>query len=273
MTNALSIDLEDWFCVANLATAIPRARWDECDLRVVESTQKILRMLEAHHTRATFFVLGWIAERVPGLIREIDAAGHEIAVHGYDHRLLTQMTPEEFDSDISRAIDAIRRCGITSDLIGFRAPSFTLTKETMWAIPILEANGFRYDSSIFPVGFHPDYGIADAPLTPFDLSPRLREFPISCIELFGRRLPFAGGAYFRFFPYAYTRACMRRCNSQGRAVVFYLHPWEFDPDQPRLSLPANKRARHYFQLGKTERRFERLLTDFSFDTIRNVLHL
>jgi polysaccharide deacetylase family protein (PEP-CTERM system associated) len=255
-----------------LSHAIPKSDWGACELRVYESTKRVLRLLEEHDTRATFFVLGWIAERLPDLVREIDAAGHEIASHGYGHLLLTEITPREFEEDLDRSLEAIAACGVRRPVLGFRAPSFTVVESTKaWALEALEAKGFAYDSSIFPVGFHPDYGIGDAPLAPFRITDRLHEFPISCVELGGRRLPASGGAYFRILPYRYTEFCMKRCNAEGRPTVFYLHPWELDPGQPRVKLPASKRFRHYHNLAKTERRLSALLGTFRFGTLQEVL--
>jgi polysaccharide deacetylase family protein (PEP-CTERM system associated) len=272
ITNAMSIDLEDWFCVHNLSQVIRREDWDRCELRVAESTKRILDLFERHGTRATFFVLGWIAERVPELVREIEEKGHEIAVHGYNHLLLTQITPAEFDEDLARALEALRSCGVKQTPLGFRAPSFTVVDKTQeWALATLAKYNFRYDSSVFPVGFHPDYGVPDAPLVPYRITEHLLEFPMSCLEVLGQRLPFAGGGYFRLFPYSYTKLCMKRCNGEGRAAVFYLHPWELDPGQPRLRLPPSRALRHYRNLEKTEQRLDKLLSDFRFTTIREVL--
>lgn len=275
MKNALSIDLEDWFCVKNLAQAIKRDDWDKCDLRVRANTTRILDLLDRHNVRATFFILGWVADRAPDLIRDVEARGHEIGVHGYNHLLLTEITPEEFDEDLGKALEAIARTGIKSRPIGFRAPSFSMVNATKgWALPILEKHGFQYDSSVFPVGFHPDYGIADAPLSPYKITDKLYEFPMSVLEMFGRRFPFCGGGYFRLFPYTYTRYCMRKVNEQGRAVVFYLHPWEVDPDQPRIkNLSRSQKFRHYRNLDQTERRLSRLVNDFQFTTVREVLQI
>jgi len=271
VVNALSIDLEDWFCVYNLSQIVPRETWDGRELRVVDSTRRILDLFARHRTRATFFVLGWIADRVPHLIREVAERGHEIAVHGYSHTLVTRMTEPEFEADLLESVAAVRRCGLEHEIIGFRAPSFTIVKRTMWALAILEKHGFRYDSSVFPIGFHPDYGIGDAPMDPYPVTERLREYPMSCVEFMGRRLPCSGGGYFRLMPYAYTRWAIRRLNREGRAAVFYLHPWEVDPGQPRVSLPLSKRIRHYYGLARTEAKLERLLKDFRFTTIRDVL--
>jgi polysaccharide deacetylase family protein (PEP-CTERM system associated) len=274
MKNAFSVDLEDWFCVHNLAKVIRLKDWDSCELRVYESTKRILALLDKHQTRATFFVLGWIAERLPEMVRDIEARGHDIAVHGYNHLLLTEITPLEFEKDLVRALQTLEDCGVQQPIRGFRAPSFTIVEKTQkWAFRILEKYNFQYDSSIFPVGFHPDYGIPATPLGPHRISERLVEFPLSCLDILGKRLPFSGGGYFRIFPYAYTKFCLQRCNAQGRPAVFYLHPWELDAKQPKIGLPFTKRFRHYHNLDKTEKRLDALLGDFQFTTIREVLGL
>ena len=275
MKNAISIDLEDWFCVHNLSKAIPRETWDSCELRVRDTTRRLISIFDSHKTKATFFVLGWVAERIPELVRELEDRGHEIALHGYNHLLLTEISPEEFDADLVRGLEALERCGVQTRPVGFRAPSFTVVKATKeWALPILEKYQFKYDSSVFPIGFHPDYGMVDAPLTPYKITENLHEFPMSCLEVMGKRFPFAGGGYFRLFPYAYTRYCMRKVNAQGRPAVFYLHPWELDPGQPRVkNLSLSQRLRHYRNLDQTEKRLEKLLNDFEFTTIREVLQI
>lgn len=271
--NALSIDVEDWFCVNNLSHLIDRADWDACDQRVEASATRVLDLLDRHGARATCFVLGWVADRVPGLVREIERRGHEVASHGYHHQLLTHLTPEEFERDLQRGLEALRNAGVTSEVIGYRAPSFSVVERTKWALPILERHRFKYDSSMMPVDFHPDYGVPGGPLHPFKVTEGLTEFPLSCIELFGRRVPCCGGAYFRLLPYAFTRYGMRRCEAEGRSAVFYFHPWEIDPGQPRMKLPLSKRVRHYYGLRGMERKLDRLLTDFKFTTIREVLGL
>jgi polysaccharide deacetylase family protein (PEP-CTERM system associated) len=273
MMNAMSVDLEDWFCANNLGGVIRREDWDKCELRVLESAERILDLLEKYNTHATFFVLGWIAERVPSLINEIEKRGHEIALHGYGHRLLTHLTPREFDEDLTRALDAVRSSGIKQEILGFRAPSFTVVKSTLWALDILEKHKIKYDSSIFPVGFHPDYGIPDSPLGPYKITEHLYEFPLSSVDILGMRLPCSGGGYFRLLPYAYTKYCVRKCNASGRPLAFYIHPWEFDSGQPRMALPWSKKIRHYHNLDKTEKRFENLLRDFQFRPIREILGL
>jgi polysaccharide deacetylase family protein (PEP-CTERM system associated) len=271
VTNALSVDLEDWFCVHNLSTVISRTDWESCELRVRGSTNRLLDLFEAHSARATFFVLGWIAERAPELVREVAARGHEIAVHGYSHRLLTQMSAAEFEEDLNQALTALSRSGVRQDVVGFRAPSFTITDKTWWALPILEKHGIRYDSSVFPIGFHPDYGVVDSPLAPYKISAGLYEFPLTCVQWSGLRLPCSGGGYFRMLPYGYTAYCLRRCNAEGRPAVFYIHPWEIDPGQPRVKLPWSKAFRHYYGLARTEEKLHRLLKDFKFAPVREVL--
>ena len=274
MKNAMSIDLEDWFCAHNMSQIIKREDWDRCQLRVHRSARRVLDLLDKHDTRATFFVLGWVARRVPDLVREIEDRGHEIATHGYSHLLLTEITPREFEEDLERALEVINSCGVSQEVIGFRAPSFTIVEKTKeWAFTTLEKYCLRYDSSVFPIGLHPDYGISDAPLCPYKITERLYEFPLSCLEILGKRLPFSGGGYFRFFPYSYTKFCLKKCNALGRPAVFYLHPWELDYEQPRVNLPRTKKFRHYHNLHKTEKRLDALLGDFRFTTIREVLGL
>jgi polysaccharide deacetylase family protein (PEP-CTERM system associated) len=272
MKNALSIDLEDWFCVHNMEQAIRREDWDRCESRVAGNTHRILELLAEHDTRATFFVLGWVAERAPDLISEIEQLGHEIATHGYSHTLLTSMTPESFEEDLKKAIAVTQVCS-NQEIIGFRAPSFTITSKTLWAIAILARNGIRYDSSVFPIGFHPDYGMPDSSLAIHNLDSSLVEVPLSCAEVFGMRVPCSGGGYFRIFPYAVTKFLLKRCNKQGRPAIFYFHPWEIDPQQPRIQLPRLKKFRHYYNLNKTLKRLDHLLSDFEFTTVRSLIGL
>jgi len=270
--NALSIDLEDWFCVYNLSKVIKKEDWHKYELRVVDNTNRILELLAKHNTHATFFVLGWIAERVPDLIHEIEKQGHEIASHGYSHTLLTEMTPESFEKDIQKALDVTKNC-ISSEIIGFRAPSFSITQKTMWAIDILKNHGFRYDSSIFPISLHPDYGVPHGSLSIYPLNSSLIEFPLSCVEIMGMRIPCSGGGYFRLFPYSLTRLLIRQCNRENRPAIFYLHSWEVDPQQPRIKLNWLKYFRHYYNLDKSIERLNRLLSEFEFTTVRKVLGL
>jgi polysaccharide deacetylase family protein (PEP-CTERM system associated) len=269
--NVMSVDLEDWFCVYNLSGLIPYQEWDRCESRVERSTLRLLDLFQRHKVEATFFVLGWVADRFPDLVREVERHGHEIATHGYSHRLLTLMQPEEFRTDLLQSLEVLSKAS-SGEVHGFRAPSFSLTRESMWAPEILKESGIQYDSSVFPVQFHPEYGIPNAQLGPYELTEGLIELPMSVAEVFGQRVPCCGGGYFWLYPYSLTRWLMRRCNAQGRPVIFYLHPWEIDTEQPRVQgLPWSKRFRHYNSLSRTEARLERLLTDFSFSTARQLM--
>jgi polysaccharide deacetylase family protein (PEP-CTERM system associated) len=271
MRNVMSVDVEDWFCVYNLSRLIPYADWDKCESRVERNTMRLLDVFRNHQVEATFFVLGWVADRFPDLVQEIERRGHEVATHGYSHRLLTFMQPEEFRVDLQRSLEVLAKA-TNQEVLGFRAPSFSVTRKTLWAADILKESGIQYDSSVFPVAFHPEYGIADAELGPYQLTEGLTELPMSVAEVLGRKIPCSGGGYFRLYPYALTRRLMRKCNEAGRPVIFYLHPWEADPAQPRVQgMPWWKRFRQYQNLEKTEERLERLLSDFSFTSARKLL--
>jgi polysaccharide deacetylase family protein (PEP-CTERM system associated) len=271
MKNVMSVDVEDWFCVYNMSRLIPYSDWEGCESRVERSTLLLLDLFRRHRVEATFFVLGWVADRFPDLVKEIERGGHEVASHGYSHRLLTFMRPEEFRVDLQRSLEVLAKA-TSQDVRGFRAPSFSLTRETLWAVDILKACGIQYDSSVFPVGFHPEYGIADADLRPHQLAQGMTELPMGVAQVLGANIPCSGGGYFRLYPYAVTRWLMRKCNEQGRPVIFYVHPWEADPGQPRVSgMPWSARFRHYNNLEATEERLERLLGDFSFTSARKLI--
>jgi polysaccharide deacetylase family protein (PEP-CTERM system associated) len=268
--NGLSFDIEDWFQVENLKEVISCRDWDCCDLRVIQNTRKILRLLDQYQTRATFFILGWIAERCPSLVKEIDADGHEIASHGYGHELVYELTPEEFYSDIERSKKVLE--SITGrPVLGYRAPSFSITPKSEWALGVLKDLGFAYDSSIFPTSFHKRYGFNGVSSLPFRFGNGLLEIPLSTYRFGGANFPLAGGGYFRLFPYGYFRHFFQRLNKQGKPIVFYLHPWELDPGQPRLKVRLNYRLRHYVNLEKTEKRLERLLREFRFVPLSDIL--
>lgn len=274
MRNALSFDVEEYFQVSNFETLIPRESWDEYPSRVVESTRRILELLDGAGVRATFFVLGWVAERHPDLVREIHGCGHEIASHGYWHRLVYSNTPAEFREDVLRArtvLDEI--CG--AEPRGYRAPSFSITPQSAWALSILADTGHDYDSSVFPVT-HPRYGWKGSDPYPhrrvLDDESTLWEFPPTTAPFVGsRRLPAAGGAYLRLLPLGLIRRGVRSANREGRPGILYLHPWEFDPDQPRLQVGRLTRIRHYGNLGRTAARLRQLLDEFEFGTAREVL--
>jgi polysaccharide deacetylase family protein (PEP-CTERM system associated) len=273
MRNALTVDLEEWFCAGTISRVLPREIWDACESRVERSAERLLDIFERHRVRATFFVLGWVAERHPELLVSIARAGHEIGIHGYSHRPVTAMTPMEFEEDLARAIRSVHACLPEADVAGYRAPSFTITPATIWGLDILRRLNLRYDSSIYPFGGHPDYGMPNAPLGAYEILEGLIEVPMSCALVGRSRVPCSGGAYFRMLPYTVTRSLVRRCHRQGRPLVFYLHPWEIDPDQPRVRLSALGSLRHYTNLERTEARLEMLLDEFAFGSMSELLRV
>lgn len=266
MNNALSFDIEDWFQVENLKSAIAREQWDKAELRVEASTRRILAILRESGAHATFFILGWVAERCPALVADIDRAGHEVASHGYGHRLVYDMTPEAFREDLlksKRILEGI----VKKPVIGYRAPSFSITPRNLWALDVLKETGFEYDSSIFPVSLHDRYGFAGCATQPFVWPNGLVEVPLAVYRLGRLSLPAAGGGYFRLFPYGYFRRIFEHLNRRNEAVTFYMHPWELDPGQPRVKVPWFYGFRHYVNLDKTEGRLRGLLKDFRFTSI------
>ena len=273
IANAMTVDVEDFFHVSAFERQVRRDDWDSFDSRVCANTDRLLAIFAEADVRATFFVLGWVADRFPGLLRRIVAAGHEIASHGYAHRLVYEMTPKEFAADVRRASDAIARaCGV--QVVGYRAPSFSITRDSMWALDVLLSEGFVYDASIFPV-HHDRYGIPDAPRHPHLIHRPLGalwEFPGSTLRLAGHNLPTAGGGYFRLLPYEWTRRSIRHINAvEEQPAIFYLHPWEIDPEQPRIQTSRLSSFRHYRNLTKTEARLRLLLSEFRFRTVSAVL--
>ncbi len=274
MLNAMTVDVEDYFHVAALASAIDRRDWDRLESRVERNTRRLLDLFAAHQLQATFFVLGWVAERHPQLVREIAAAGHEIASHGYSHQLIYRQQPDEFRQETQRA-KALLEDQIQQPVLGYRAASYSITRQSLWALDILADLGFVWDSSIFPVR-HDRYGIPGTPRWPHRLQTpsgqTLIEFPLSTWQLGRYRLPIAGGGYFRLYPYGLTRAGLASINRRAqRPFIFYLHPWEIDPGQPRVKTGLLSSFRHYNNLGKCESRLRRLLGDFGFTTVGRVL--
>jgi polysaccharide deacetylase family protein (PEP-CTERM system associated) len=271
--NAMTIDVEDYFHVSVFERTVPRTSWDGLQSRVRANTDRLLDMFDEHGVRGTFFVLGLVAERDPGLIRAIASRGHELASHGYAHRLVYDQTPEVFREDVRRAKALIEDTS-GRQVRGYRAPSFSVTEKSLWALDVLLEEGYRYDASIFPIR-HDRYGIPDAPRWPHAMTRpagRLFEVPGSTVRIGGTNLPVAGGAYFRILPYAWTRWGMTRVNQVERQpAVFYLHPWEIDPDQPRLPASAFGRFRHYRNLHRTEKRLRALMRDFAFGPLEAVL--
>jgi len=285
--NYLSIDVEDYFHVSAFESISPPSSWVTRELRVEKNTDRILHILDDFQVKATFFVLGWVAERCPNLVRRIADDGHEIASHGFGHQRVCNQSRQEFRDDVRRSKHLLEDlCG--QPVIGYRAPSYSISRGTIWAFDELCDAGYLYDSSVFPIR-HDFYGIPD--WTRFASPARkiaegdwqscpvnnggksIMELPITTVQFAGKNLPIAGGGYFRLLPYELTRRGLQRINqTEGQSFVFYLHPWEFDPEQPRMTGAGWKsRFRHYLNLHKTEDRFRRLLGDFSFGTIRNGL--
>jgi polysaccharide deacetylase family protein (PEP-CTERM system associated) len=273
VVNAMSVDVEDYFQVNAFDGVVPRERWDSFESRVCRNTERLLALFESRGVTGTFFVLGWVAERFPALVASISKMGHEVASHGYAHRLIYDQTLDAFRDDVRRAKDLLESAtGVHVD--GFRAPSYSVTERTMWALDVLIEEGYRYDASIFPIR-HDRYGIPSSPRHPYVMTRRrgsLVEAPASTVRWAWINLPVGGGGYFRILPYAWTRWGIRRINArEGRPAIFYLHPWEIDPSQPRINAGLLSRFRHYRNLDKTERRLGQLLDDFRFSTVRQVL--
>lgn len=273
MLHALSFDVEEYFQVANLAAHFPPERWDDVGSRLEVGMEHILRTLAARDARATFFFLGWIAERHPQWVRRCHEAGHEIASHGYEHRFLEDIGREHLERDLELTEQALEAAGAPRP-IGFRASTFTLTRETWWAVDVLARRGYRYDSSVHPVR-HPVYGIPDfepgISRIACEGGAELVEFPVATWPFAGRNLPVGGGGYFRLLPGAVTRAAVAALERRGRPAAIYLHPWEFDPQQPRVPAPAFKKWRHYLNLERTLPRLDALLARHRFGTMSAVL--
>jgi polysaccharide deacetylase family protein (PEP-CTERM system associated) len=271
--NAFTVDVEDYFHVAALSSAISRESWARQEYRVERNTDRLLLLLADQHIHGTFFVLGWVAERSAALVRRIAAAGHEVACHGYSHELIYRQTRQAFREETARA-KGLLEDATGRPVLGYRAASFSIVRTSLWALDELIDLGFRYDSSIFAVR-HDRYGIPDASPQPGAVSApsgrSLVEFPMAPASFLGLKVPVSGGGYFRIFPYGLTRAGLRRINALGRPFAFYLHPWEIDPDQPRIRVGALSRFRHYTNLDRCEGRLRRLLAEFTFGPMREVL--
>jgi polysaccharide deacetylase family protein (PEP-CTERM system associated) len=271
--NAMTVDVEDYFHVSAFDGVLPRTEWDRMESRVVANTERLLALFAETSVQATFFVLGWVAERYPALVRQIAAAGHEIASHGYAHRLVYDLTPAMFRDDIRRSKAILEDAG-GEPVQGYRAPSYSVTSRSLWALDILIDEGFRYDASIFPI-HHDRYGIPVSARHPYTIrrgAGEILEAPGSTVQWGPFNFPVAGGGYFRILPYAWTRWGIERLNRlEQRAAIFYIHPWEVDPGQPRLTGSVLSRFRHYRNLDQTESRLRRLITDFDFSTMQCVL--
>jgi polysaccharide deacetylase family protein (PEP-CTERM system associated) len=273
LTNALTVDVEDYFQVSALAPHIPRASWDSQLCRVERNVQRLLALFAQHQAHATFFTLGWIAERYPQLVRDIVAGGHELASHGYGHLRANEQSRADFTSDVQRAKALLEDIG-GRPVRGYRAPSFSIGETNPWAFDVLLESGYAYSSSVYPVQ-HDHYGMPDAPRFPYAARPGLTEIPITTTRMMGRNLPAGGGGYFRLAPYQLSRWALRRVNRiDRRPAIFYMHPWEIDPDQPRVPGTSLKtRFRHYVNLSRTESRLGRLLGDFKWGRMDEVFGL
>jgi polysaccharide deacetylase family protein (PEP-CTERM system associated) len=274
MKNALTFDIEEYFHAEVFARTLSPEEWPSLASRVVDTTERLLDILDYADVRATFFVLGWIADRYPTLVQDIAGRGHEIACHGYGHQMIHRQSRLEFAKDLQQAKTAIEDAAGVA-VIGYRAPTFSVVRETLWSLEILWEAGFLYDSSIFPIA-HDRYGIPDAPRFPHRVpitnGHGIAEFPLSTISVLGRRLPVAGGGYFRLLPYRVTRRAIQHLNDRERQpAIVYLHPWEMDVHQPRVRVGWLSRFRHSVNTHSTEGKLRRLLSDFRFAPVRDIL--
>jgi len=269
--NAMSVDVEDYFQVSAFERYVDRATWDNIPTRVQRNTERILQLFADHNATATFFMLGWVAKRYPELVRRIAAGGHEIASHGRAHIRVTQQTPEQFQEDVAwtkALLEDISGFAVN----GYRAASYSIGAANLWALDVLHEAGYRYSSSIYPI-HHDLYGMPEAPRFAFRWRrDGIIEIPVTTVSLAGQKLPCGGGGYFRLLPYAVSRWALRRVNeSDGQSCVFYFHPWEIDPEQPRVrGIGLKTRFRHYLNLSRMQRRLGRLLHDFKWDRIDRV---
>ncbi|MCS6858951.1 MAG: DUF3473 domain-containing protein [Abditibacteriales bacterium] len=272
VVNALTFDVEDWYQPSNLDPMIGYHRWDDCESRLAPSVDRILSILREHHVKATFFVLGWNAERFPEVVHKIQQDGHEIGTHGYRHALVYDQTPSEFARDMERAIAVLER--LTGQApAGHRAASFSITERSWWALGVLQELGIRYDSSIFPIRHH-RYGMPHSERLPHTIAVNggyIHEFPISTVRVGRKNVPFSGGGYFRLLPYVCIAAGIRWLNRRQQPAIVYLHPWEFDPHQPRLPMSRLRAWRCYGGLHHTEKKLRALLRRFRFAPAYDVL--
>lgn len=271
ITNAMSVDVEDYFQVSAFESHIDRTDWDTLPCRVEGNTDRILQLFADHDVKATFFTLGWVAERYPQLVRRMIEGGHEVASHGYSHVRVTNQSPEAFRADVVRT-KALLEDVSGQEVQGYRAASYSIGASNLWALDVLAETGHRYSSSIYPIR-HDLYGMPEAPRFAFQANGgAMLEVPVTTVELFRRNYPCGGGGYFRLLPYAMSRWAMRRVNEHdGQSCVFYFHPWELDPEQPRQAgLGFKTRFRHYLNLRRMEQRLSRLLEDFRWDRMDRV---
>lgn len=273
MQNIMTVDVEDYFQVAALAQSINTDQWDTIPTRVVDNTTRLLDLFDQHQVKVTHFVLGWVADKHPEIVREIHSRGHEVASHGYSHQLIYQQSPDVFRQETLRSKSLLEDI-IGAPVAGYRAASYSITKRSLWALDILSEAGFTYDSSIFPI-VHDRYGIANSPRQPYYIEcqngAQLLELPLSTESVFNQTIPIAGGGYFRLYPYWFTRWLYKRRVKKQQPFIFYLHPWEIDHQQPKVEVSWFSKFRHYNNLDKCEQRLQQLLQEFKFGTMTDYI--
>jgi len=268
--NILSFDVEEWFQVENFEKYIPISEWEYTESRVEIGVDFILEALHSLNVKGAFFLVGWVAKRHPAMVERIVEDGHEIGIHGYSHKKIFDQSRADFTRDLEKAMKVIG--DITDKPVkGYRAPSYTITHETVWALDILQEFGFEYDSSIYPINGHPTYGFANIPRTPFRLKNGLYEFPMSTVKIGPKVIPFGSGGYFRLFPYFFTRMCMRILNRKGMSLTVNIHPWELDPDQMSSEIGWIDRFRHYTNISGNRKKFIKFLSHFKFSTFEEFI--
>jgi len=273
MNNILSIDVEEWFHPEAVQHLFPPESWDDRESRVEENVEKLLALFELKKTKATFFVLGWTARKYPQLIKKMAESGHEVATHGNSHRMVTKLTPDAFREDLAESISIIQ--DITGEKVfGFRAPTFSIVKETQWAWEIMLELGIEYDSSVYPI-WHDRYGIPDAPRHPYIAlekeQRKLIEFPMPTLKIAGKNFPFGGGGYLRIFPLSFTKYAIKKFNKEGLPAIIYAHPWEFDAEQPHLELGTIQTWRHYYNINNNLKKLDILLARFDWISFKDFI--
>lgn len=270
--NAMTVDVEDYFQVSAFEEHISKSEWNALPHRVAENTNRILDIFAQHQVVATFFVLGWVAERYPKLIQRIVTEGHELASHGYEHIRVTEQTPEQFRADIKKTKQMLEDIG-GQPIVGYRAASYSIGENNLWALQVLEDEGYLYSSSIYPVK-HDLYGMPSAPRFAFkpENTKSLLEIPITTLKIANRNFPCGGGGFFRLYPYFFSKLAYQHINNtENQSGIFYFHPWEIDPYQPRQqNLPIKTRFRHYLNLNRMENRLNCLVNDFAWDSMQNI---
>lgn len=273
--NVLSFDIEEWFHPEIFNGKFPMEQWDTLEVRVKRNTELILNFLNKKRLKATFFFVGWIGERYPELVTQSVQEGHEIASHSYAHKMITKMTPDEFREDLRKSLQILNALS-DQPVIGFRAPTFSITEKTMWALPIMYEEGIRYDSSVFPI-YHDRYGVPDAPREPYVIYKNgtrgIWEYPMTTIQLGKFNIPLGGGGYFRLYPLTFSVQLMKRCVKEGRPIMFYAHPWEFDTNLPFVRLGMLDRLRHYSGINKFMDRLDRITDLFPFTSFREAFNV